>query len=299
MAKNFIYRPHCELCGSDEKNILLSREFTHPSIAEFLYTYYEGRINKDDLTGGQYEIVKCSKCGFIWQAYILNNKLMEKLYSHWISPKQSLNKKQKTEISLPSANAREVENISFLLKKKPFEINVLDFGMGWGYWCLMAKAFGYKVSGLELSQERIDFARKNGIDIIGYSDINADKFDFINAEQVFEHIPDPLGILKRLVCSLKKGGVIKISVPEGRKIECELSAPSWKASKNAIHPLEHINCFTRKTLLKLGELANLEKKQSLIVSHGNDLKTYLKEILLNYYRDFWGRGTSLYFKKKR
>ena len=160
MTKNFVLRPRCELCGSNEKKILLSKEFTHPSIGEFLNTYYEGRISKDDLAYGKYEIVKCSKCGFIWQADILNDELIEKLYSHWISPEQSLNKKRKADISLYAAYAREVENISFLLNRKPFEINVLDFGMGWGYWCLMAKAFGYNASGIELSTERIDFAKK-------------------------------------------------------------------------------------------------------------------------------------------
>ena len=298
VAKNFVHRPYCELCGYKESKILLSREFAHPSIAGFLNTYYEGRIDKDDFTGEKYEIVKCLECGFIWQSCILNDELMEKLYSQWISPHQSLNKKKEADISLYSAYARAAEDISFLLSKKPSEISVLDFGMGWGCWCLMAKAFGYQVYGLELSKERIDFGRKNGIDVIDYSGIIADKFDFINAEQVFEHIPDPLGTLKKLAGSLRKGGLTKISVPEGRKIEHELADPGWKASKNAIQPLEHINCFTHKTFLKLGELANLETKQSSIISHRHDFKSLLKGILENYYRDFWNSGTSLYFKRK-
>ena len=296
MPKNFIFRPCCELCGSDKKKTLLSREFTHPSIWNFLNTYYGGKIESHDLANGKYEIAKCSKCGFMWQAYILNDELMEKLYNHWISLEQSLNKKRYANISLYSGYARQVENISFLLNKKPFEINVLDFGMGWGYWCLMAKAFGYNVSGLEISKERINFAKKNGIDVIGGSDITSDKFDFINAEQVFEHISDPGGTLKLLARSLKKGGIIRISVPDGKKIEHELANPEWMASKNAIQPLEHINCFTHKTLLKLGELANLEIKQAFILSHRYDFELYLRGVLGKYYRGFF--GTSLYFKRE-
>lgn len=297
MTKNFIFRPYCELCQSDEKQILLSREFSHPSVWDFLATYYEGGIKKHDLVDGKYEIAKCAKCGFIWQTYILNDELMDKLYSVWISPEQSLIKKNHADITLYSAYAREVENISFLLNKKPFEINVLDFGMGWGYWCLMAKAFRYNVSGLELSQERTVFARENAINVIGWSDISSARFDFINAEQVFEHLYNPVETLKLLVCSLRKGGFVRISVPDGRRIEQELRNPEWKASKNAVGPLEHINCFTHKTLLKLGELADLEAKQPFPLSRGYNLGFYLKGILKKYYHRFFP-GTRLYFATK-
>ncbi len=222
---------------------------------------------------------------------------MEKLYSLWISPERSLNKRKHADITLYSTYAREVENISFLLNKKPAEIDVLDFGMGWGYWCLMAKAFGYNVMGLEASKERIDFARGTGIDTIGWSDIPADEFDFINTHQVFEHIPDPLGTLKLLVTGLRKGGFIKIAVPNGRKVEQELGNPKWKASKNAIAPLEHINCFTHKTLLKLGELANLEEEQPFLLNQRHNLKLYLKGILGKYYHRYFP-NTRFYFMRK-
>lgn len=297
MTKNFIFRPYCELCQSDEKQILLSREFYHPSVWEFLATYYEGRINKHDLADGKYEIAKCSKCGFIWQTYILNDELIDKLYSVWISPEQSFIKKNQADVTLYSAYAREVEYISFLLNKKPFEINVLDFGMGWGYWCLMAKAFRYNVSGLELSQERTDFARENAINVIGWSDISSDRFDFINAEQVFEHLSNPLETLKSLVRSLRKGGFIRISVPDGKEIEQELRNPEWKASKNAIQPLEHIDCFTHETLLRFGELADLKAKQPLPLLHRYNLEFYLKEILRKSYHRFFP-STRLYFTRK-
>jgi len=261
--------------------------------------YYEGRINKSDLTDGKYEIVKCSECGFIWQAYILNDELMEKLYSVWISSEHSLIKKKCADFSLFSGYAREVESIHrFFPSKKPFEIDVLDFGMGWRYWCLMAKAFGYNVSGFEISKKRIEFARKNGIDVIeNFSEITTRKFDFINAEQVFEHIPNPLQTMRFLVHSLKNEGIIRISVPNGRGIEQELAKPRWNPSKNAIHPLEHINCFTHQTLVKFGELAGLELiRQPFLLSHRYNLKSYIKGVLGKYYRQYF--GTSLYFKKK-
>ena len=295
----FIYRSSCELCRSDRKKILLSKELTDHAVWDFLEPYYEGRINKSHLAGGKYEIAKCCQCGFIWQVYILNGEWMEKLYTFWISSEHSLKKKKYADISLFSGYAREVEIIAFLLSTRvPSEINVLDFGMGWGYWCLMAKAFGYNTWGFELSKERIEFARKNGIEVIeNFSDIGVKRFDFINAEQVFEHIPNPLETLKLLVHSLRNKGIMRIAVPNGRGIEKELSNPGWKASKNGIHPLEHINCFTHRTIIKFGEAAGLEvMKQPFLSGHRHDFKSYIKGVIGKYYRQFF--GTSLYFKKQ-
>lgn len=298
MAKAFLYRPNCELCGSDKKNILLSKDFTEPAVWQFLEEYYEKRISKNNLKDGKYEIARCSNCGFIWQTHILNDKLMEKLYNVWISPEQSLNKKRYADITLFSQYAAEVQQISLLLKKKAFEINVLDFGMGWGYWCLMAKAFGYNVAGFEVAKERINFAKRNEIEVIeNFAEIANHQFDFINAEQVFEHISQPLQILKSLTQTLKSGGIIRIAVPNGRDIEDKLSKHHWRASKDAVHPLEHINCFTHKTFIQFGKLVGLKPtRQPLLLNYRNNLKSWQKAILLKYYRQYF--GTLLYFKKQ-
>ena len=48
------------------------------------------------------------------------------------------------------------------------------------------------------------------------------RFDFINTEQVFEHISEPLETLKELKTLLKPGGIIKISVPTADDINRRL-----------------------------------------------------------------------------
>lgn len=297
MLTNFVHRPKCELCGLDEKTILFSKQFTDPTVWNFLSQYYNGRINKDNLRGDAYEIAKCLGCGFIWQTYVLNDKLMQELYNTWISPEDSLKKKQSAHISFFARYAREMEIIAFLLSKKPSEIEVLDFGMGWGHWCLMAKAFGYNISGFEVSSKRIEYARKNGIKVIGnFDELTTYQFDFINSEQVFEHILNPLETLRFLVSCLKRDGVIRIAVPNGKGIEQKLRKPDWKTTKDALHPLEHINCFTLQTLAKLGKSAGLELIRSpFLMSYRYNLKTFVKDTLKQYYRQY--RSLTLFFKK--
>lgn len=292
---SFEYRSKCELCNSEKKSVLLSKELTDPSVWDFLSEYYHGKIKETDLMGGKHEILKCLSCGFIWQAFILNEEGMGKLYSVWISPENSLRNKNNQGLTLFSGLARQVETISSLIKKKPEEVQVLDFGMGWGHWAIMAKAFGYDVSGFEISKDRIEYVKQYAIHAFqSFSEMNTFKFDFINAEQVFEHIKNPVQTLERLVHHLKEGGIIRIAVPNGNKIEKTLRQDNWKASKDAIHPLEHVNCFTHRTLKKLGQEAGLQfMRQPYIPSNG--LLPSIKSFIGQYYRQYF--DTVLYFKK--
>lgn len=291
--EKFYYRSHCPICYSEDKVILLSRDFTHSSVWGFLNGYYYGKIKIEDLSGVNFEIAKCKNCSFIWQANILNDTFMGKLYEEWIDSQESFLKKKHADKELFVKYASEIKKIINFFKKRPFEIKILDFGMGWGYWCQMAKAFGCDVIGLELSQKRIDFAKKNGIRVINnLEEISNNSLDFINTEHVFEHIANPLEVLKELWELLSDGGIIKIAVPNGRKIKRNIAKGNWHATKDALHPLEHINCFTNKTLIKLAHEVGLQlmRQPSFFVFPMN-----FKSIA----KFFFGRwiGTTLYFKK--
>ena len=257
MESNFVYRASCELCGSSNKSILISKPFTAPAIWDFIEQYYASRVERDVLEGAPYEIAKCRQCGFLWQTYILNDWWMEVLYDQWILASGSLTKKRQSDLNDYMRYAREAYVIGRMIGKQPHLIRVLDYGMGWGYWCLMAKAFGYEAYGVELSQARIDFAKENGIQTVDLSTLNGPQFDFINSEQSFEHIPHPLAQLKQLVSILNPGGIIRLAVPDASGKEASFSNPDWRAAKNAFHPLEHINAFTRQTLSELARQAGL------------------------------------------
>ncbi len=291
----FVHRDRCALCGGAENVTLLSRAFTDPPIWGFLETYYEGRIPRETLGDDLYEIVKCSRCAFIWQAYILNDRWMAELYDRWIGSEDSLQKRVDGGIG---RYARQMGVIAALFPRKAApEIHVLDFGMGWGFWCLAAKARGFQVVGLELSEERLRFAREQGIESWRtLSDNPTANFDFINAEQVFEHIPQPRETLTALAARLNPGGVVRIAVPDGAGMEHRLARQDWQAAKDALHPLEHINCFTRQTLTALGQAAGLRVVHPpLQPASARGLQDMLKSAAGNAYRRFF--GTAMYFRK--
>jgi len=199
----------------------------------------------------------------MWQVYIFDDAHMQLLYDVWISAEDSLQKKAEAPLSLAAAYAREAYTIAALLGKPPHEITVVDFGMGWGHWCLMAKAFGYTIYGMELSKVRADYAAANGIPSAQLEEFPPQQIDFINSEQVFEHIPKPLETLRALVRLLKPAGVIRIAVPNAGAVVARLASPDWKAGKDAFHPLEHINSFNHQSLIELARRADLRPIQRI------------------------------------
>ncbi len=257
MSSNIIFRNKCPLCGSSSKRIVSNAGLSHPSVRDFLKSYYKGRISFADLQGWRYEIAICLRCAFIWQTYILGDFLMSELYSKWISPEESLKKKEYAGAVLHNGYVEEAGAISLLFKKNFPRAPVLDYGMGWGVWCVTVAASGHTVFGYEIDSQRILFARNRGVSVIDEETLTGMRFGFINCEQVIEHVSDPKVVLEMLARSLASGGYIRIAVPNGADAERLLASPFLAVGKNAIQPLEHINCFTRQTLLFLAASVGL------------------------------------------
>lgn len=253
----FIERPICDVCGSSESTVVVNKPFLDPAVWGFLNTYYEGRISPEALEGGQYEISRCRRCGFLWQRWVLSDHWLGVLYEQWITPAESHASRRSAGIDLYAGYARDMLLFTKLIGKKPADMAVLDFGMGWGTWSLMAKAFGFRSFGHELSPERVAFAQEQGIEVLESLDGIAQRFDVIVSEQCFEHIPRPRETLEKLSSLLLPGGILRISVPDANRSISKLSQPGWIAAKDAFHPLEHVNAFTHDTLQQFGRSAGL------------------------------------------
>lgn len=270
MNKWFIERKQCPACASTGFDTIYQSAYDQDPVKKYLDDFYsvQGKVEHQYLAGANYVLCECKKCGLIFQRDIPNDELMERLYDHWMDPQKvyELNKKDEG-LSYYARYAQEVMQIIAFLGKEPAELKILDFGMGWAKWCMMVKAFGVDSYGMELSKERIEYAKKNGIKVIKWDEVAGKEFDMINTEQVFEHIPEPLETLKHLSKGLKKGGIIKISVPTANDIDRRLKKMDWSAQKgsadslNAVSPLEHINYYRRSTFLEMANLAGLEEVQ--------------------------------------
>ena len=250
--------------------------FSDERVWLFLDRYYEGRIPREKVESDYYSIARCDHCTLLFQENVLNDSNMYLLYEEWISAEESLHKKQRAEISLFKGYILELENACQILNAKPHEIKVLEYGMGWGFWSNLAKTCNFNVTGVELSRDRIAFAQKNGVRVIeDISQLVDEKFDYIYSNQVFEHIPNPRETLQQLASLLSEDGIIHIQVPNGMGMEKELQSTAWNAKKDALHPLEHINCFSRETLKILANQAGLSLLPEVYRPHLTGIKSLI------------------------
>jgi SAM-dependent methyltransferase len=138
------------------------------------------------------------------------------------------------------------------------DISILDYGMGWGAFCEVAKTMNFSICGHDLSSIKRDHVRARGIRVINeLSDLPPESLDFINLEQVIEHVAEPRALVQKLTSYLKTGGIMKISVPhQSAQMRYQLEHLLSIGSNNLydkimeIWPLSHINCFTRAALIR-------------------------------------------------
>jgi len=263
----FESRKECPACFSGRFKIVYQSRYDESPVKDYLLGFYlpQGMVEFEYLKDASYRLCECENCGLIFQKDVPNDTLMERLYEHWIDPGKALSRHQKESIGYHLLLEQEVIKIISFIRKDPSDLCFLDFGMGWGDWAIEAKKKGCDAYGTELSEERIKYARSNGVKILKWDEIPEHSFDFINTEQVLEHLPDPLNTLRYLKSALKPDGIIKISVPAANNIRQRLKNMDWKArrgtrnSLNPVAPLEHLNFFTRDALLHIAAEAGMKE----------------------------------------
>ena len=258
VATGFHNRKTCPICSGSNTENLCELAFTDDRLQAYVDRFYHRRVDYTLLKTITYRVVRCRQCDFIYQQEVLDDMGMVALYGDWVDHEQSLGKKRNAKTALFRQYSGQIQTLQRLFPGPPEKTRILEYGMGWGYWCRMAQAHGFEVSGYEISARRCEHAKSMGLDVIDELPPLRQNFDFIFSNQVFEHLPDPLATLVSLSQRLATGGVIYIRVPDGRGVVRSLRQRGWSPDLDAIHPLEHINCFTRSTLIRLAAAAGLK-----------------------------------------
>lgn len=307
----FEERKQCPACASDWIRTIYETQYDEPPVRDYLVGFYtpQGMVESEYLDGALYVLCECQVCGLVFQRDVPGGILTERLYEHWIDPTKAVSEPQlQACLGYYSEYAQEIMQISAYIGARSSP-RFLDFGMGWSQWALMAKAFGCDSYGTELSRERVAHAKANGIKVVEWEEIPQHRFDFINAEQVFEHIPEPLSTLRHLKLSLKSDGLLKIGVPTANDIERRLKILDWKCprgsrnSLNPVAPLEHINLFGRASLLKMASEAGMEevlipmKVQYRFTTDWHGARNAAKNVLRPIYRNVIRRQARIFLRK--
>lgn len=301
-------RKTCPVCGSARLTELMREAFAGPAMTGFLTRQYGGRADIAHLREDTWVLAQCQECHHVFQTKIPKDALLRDIYNRWIPNTERERLHQSYRLNDYRYLSEQLDFLIQHLKKPPAKIQVLDFGLGWAEWATMALAYGCQVFGSELSEDRIANAKGRGIHMVELDALEPGMFDFINTEQVFEHLTDPGPVLTRLVAALKPGGLLKISVPDSRRTLSKVHRGASFGSLAPheivpIAPLEHLSSFTARTLAELGARHGLRVLRPSLYKLWNGSagwlspKRFARLTLRPFYRHVAPKSTFIYFEQ--
>ena len=257
----FVDRATCPVCYGCNIDLLYFAGSQEAPIRFYLVKYC-GPQCADELVDHYFTLMKCCDCHLIYQRYIGDAVFLERLYDGWLNTPDGAKEADRTAKAMlvrprSTRDVHELMWVSRQLRKPLSKLVTLDYGMGFGLWAKISRNLGCQSFGFDLSETRRSAAQAVGIKVLREDEFPVNAFDFINTEQVFEHVPALRALAQRLSACLKSGGILKICVPWGENIEQRIKWGEWQADRlsrrslDPVAPLEHINCFKYKTLRRL------------------------------------------------
>jgi SAM-dependent methyltransferase len=253
-----IQRLHCPITGHPAE-VIFSRSDQHPVLRQIADRAGLGQTvaNKD------YEIRYCADSDLHFQTWVMSDEEL----SNWYSPPADTSFFM-AEIARQKLYwfAHQTEEILVLRQLRPTKLPVvLDFGCNWGKWASMALAHGCDVYGLDVNRDASRFCASRGIKMISFDEMRGLRFDFINVDQVLEHLSEPLTVARSLGACLKPGGFIKFSTPNNPNLPRKLRAAQINGTDSVLDaqtldsllPLEHVNLFNDGSLKRVAKEAGL------------------------------------------
>ena len=234
-------RESCPWCGATGRTTLCDQSYDQEPLRSAL---------KDPVPepGLRFTVHECRGCRTLYQETVYREDATADYYESWPF--------EETPLEFTLFYAQELLMILGHFDRPAGEIRVLDYGMGWGRFCQVAATLGFDVRGYDLNRNMREHGRARAIPVIDrLEDLEPASMDFINLEQVLEHVAAPREMIARLATRLKPGGILKVSVPPRPRALASklrgigaLTPAQIRSGLMDIWPLIHINCFNRGAL---------------------------------------------------
>lgn len=204
-----------------------------------------------DRYGFPLRYVSCRDCGFLFANPYYTNDCLDRFYTEHYSliyGRASLEAQCFNEFF----HATQVI-VPFLKHRLPKTGAVMDYGCANGGALLAIPGQWHKV-GFDYDDEQLARGRSLGLDLLHVDAfISCTRhFDLIMMNQVLEHAPDPVALLKRIAPRLTQGGLLYIEVPGFQEV-FDRSLDPRLPFKNA-----HRHLFCLDTLARVAARAGLE-----------------------------------------
>ena len=270
---------NCNLCNSNEAKLI-----------------YRGKTSN---------IIKCLRCGLLYNDPIFLNQDLKELYEQ--------------EDYYASYTKRKEYWINFYhrllggVEKYKSGGKLLDVGCGLGLFMNLAKSKGWQVYGVEPSIYASNYAKKEfNLDVFNSElkgvNLNIESFDLVSFLGVLGNIADPLTNLKKASQLLKKDGLLAAEVANRPEFVIKIAkvislfAPKIESFLHLPYQLNHFNESTlRQLLIKANfQIIELQKTRDVQyhVNYNLGMIRILRQWIINVLSVVFNRGIILVFARK-
>ena len=218
---------HCPICGSNKKSVLYTADYS----TNGLYPI------------GLYTVYRCNYCDMMFSDNSTSKDTLDNYYS-------TMSKYESSAVTSNERNEFIIKIVQQLTNKKS---EIIDVGCGSGALLRILNKAGFKnLTAIEPARKCIDNIKKElNIDVYcGVIDTfeTSKLFDLVSCLGVLEHVYNLKEFLLKIYSLMNNSGKLIIAVPDAENFNTFVKSPFQEFS------LEHINYFTRNTLIKLLEL---------------------------------------------
>lgn len=227
---------YCALCGSAPKKFIFA---------------------KSSVSGEKLSLMKCRGCGLEFidprpspddiKIYYSGDYFKERTdrgYNNYFSSEIKLEITRVLEMNLADLGFFDYEKTLAGVK------SILDIGCAAGYSVEFFKNRGWRSKGIDIARGCVDFAKRNGLDVVYGSYLETDfekKFDAITLWASIEHLHRPDLFLEKILFDLKPGGVLYISTCKAGFGFKTLAGAGWRFYNFP----EHLYFFSGRNIKKL------------------------------------------------
>lgn len=241
--------PRCPACNGDRHSTVVAADgAAQQRFLSFSRAKYgglmDGWLDEIDL-----HVLRCAGCGHHWYRDQPSPDQLLQMYESAVPLSGSATVSRE-----PSAAVhQEMRKLYRMVARSISSPTLLDYGSGYGRWARAAAAAGFTVTAYEPSRSR-GAEQVHAFELVhDLEALEERRFDVVNLEQVLEHVPEPVSVLRDLRSLCGDASLLRVSVPNiSRPPEGPNVWAQWPYNGRAPHimaPFEHVHGFTQRSLM--------------------------------------------------